>query len=72
MTGVLIPWAWVTTMSSRCKACNVLLDAGEASRSDPSTNLYIELCTPCYIASGYARESLEDILSDDYGDEYEY
>jgi hypothetical protein len=50
----------------------VLLDAGEASRSDPSTNLYIELCTPCYIASGYARESLEDILSDDYGDEYEY
>jgi len=54
-------------MTSRCKACNVLLDAVESRRSDKLTGMFIELCTPCYIASGYATESLEELIADEYG-----
>jgi hypothetical protein len=71
-------------MTSRCKACDVLLDPIEAQRmvdavhqrgslgyAGSAPRLYVELCTSCYIASGQAKYSLEDMLSE-YSVDYSY
>ena len=83
MIGAWKLWEEVKTMTSRCKACDVLLDPIEAQRmvdadrhlslgyAGSSPRLYVELCTSCYIASGQAKYSLEDMLSE-YSVDYSY
>jgi len=65
----------------RCKACNVLLTDDEATRKDPGSGEYLDLCTTCRRAGDGDEDEMLDIPyndnhdngnGDDWTEDYDY